>query len=281
MPFHPDIRLFALVALASLFVSEVTPAQETRTSSSPQAGRTASYQNSSEGLRRLLNDMLLAAKSDDQSALPSMISETEIPNYQKWFTSNFGPEKGESWAAPYGRWLAKNEKQFQELLVKLAHMDGEFATEKLDSTKRYDLFAGPLDEYLASWKRPGAPNGEQLVSIGNFFFVEGKFRWDSTTQYFPFEKPNTASFVPAKLIKKIEPEYPAEAQERRIEGTVKLHVVVKKDGSVFVKNVAEGDPVLSPAAIEAVRQWRYEPCKLNGQPIDVETTIDVVFSLTK
>jgi len=87
--------------------------------------------------------------------------------------------------------------------------------------------------------------------------------------------------VPATLLKKVQPEYPAEAQEKRIEGTVKLHVVLKKDGSVFVQSVAEGDPVLSPAAIEAVRHWRYEPSLLNGQPIDVETAIDVIFSLTK
>lgn len=281
MTFHLDVCLLAFAVLASLFVSEVTHAQETTASSSSQASSTVSYPNSSEGLRQLLNDMLLAAKSDDQSALVSMIRETEIPNYQKWFTSNFGQEKGESWAEPYGRWLAKNEKEFQELLVKLAHMDGEFATEKVDSAKRYDTLKVPLDEYLASWKRPGAAKSEQPASIGDFFFVEGKFRWDSTTQYFPFQKPNTASIVPAKLIKNIQPEYPVEAQEKRIEGTVKLHVVVKKDGSVFVQNVAEGDPVLSPAAIEAVRYWRYEPWQLNGQPIDVETTIDVVFSLTK
>jgi TonB family protein len=266
--------------MASFVLSQVAYAQQLIGSAS-QVSHSTRYPNNSEGLRQLLNDMLVATKSEDHSELLSMIQETEIPNYQRWFTSNFGQEKGESWARPYGRWLGKNEKEFQELLVKLAHMDGEFATEKLDSAKRYDLFNGPLDEYLASWKRPAAPKGEELVSIGNFFFVEGKFRWDTTAQYFPFQKPSTASFVPAKLIKKVQPGYPAEAEEKRIEGTVKLHVVVKKDGSVFVQSVAEGDPILSPAAIEAVRQWRYEPTQLNGQAIDVETTIDVVFALAK
>jgi protein TonB len=53
-----------------------------------------------------------------------------------------------------------------------------------------------------------------------------------------------------------------------------------KDGSVTVQNVAVGDPILSPAAIEAVRQWRYEPTMLNGEPIEVETKISVVFTLT-
>jgi TonB family protein len=242
---------------------------------------TTPYSNDSEGLQRLLNDMLIAAKREDPSKLQSMIQETEMPNYESWFTKNFGQEKGESWAEPYGRWLAKNEKEFQELFVKLAHMDGEFAIEKMDTAKRYDLLNGPLDEYLARWKRPTAPKDEQLVKIADFFFVEGKFRWDSTTEYFPFQKPKTGSIVPAKLVKKVQPEYPAEAREKRIEGTVKLQVIVGKDGSVTFQNVVEGDPLLSPAAIEAVRQWRYEPWQLNGQPVEMETTIDVVFSLTK
>jgi len=281
MALHLNLRRFALLALSSFFLSQMAYAQQATEPTSSRLSSETPYPNSSEGLRQLLNDMLVATKREDQSGLLSMIRETEIPNYQRWFTSNFGQEKGESWAGPYGRWLEKNEKEFQELLVKLAHMDGEFAIEKLNAAKRYDLFNGPLDEYLASWKRPAAPKGEELVSLADFFFVEGKFRWNTTMQNFPFQKPNTASIVPSKLIKKIQPEYPAEAQEKGIEGTVKLHVVVKKDGSVFVRSVAEGDPLLSPVAIEAVRQWRYEPFQLNGQPIDVETTIDVVFVLTK
>jgi TonB family protein len=242
---------------------------------------TTTYSNDSEGLQRLLNDMLVAARREDPSKLQSMVQETEIPNYQSWFTKNFGQEKGESWAEPYGRWLAKNEKEFQELLVKLAHLDGEFAIEKLDTAKRYDLLNGPLDGYRASWKRPTAPKRDQLLKIADFFFVEGKFRWDSTTWHFPFQKLNTASIVPAKLVKKVSPEYPAEAQAKRIEGTVKLQVILRKDGTVTVQNVVEGDPVLSPAAMDAVQQWRYEPWQLNGQPIEMQTTIDVVFSLTK
>jgi len=247
---------------------------------SPVAAKIA-YPDNTEGLRQLLNNMLLAARRADESELQSMIKETEIPNYESWFTTNFGQEKGESWAGPYGRWLAKDEKELQELMVKLAHMDGEFAVEKLDAAKRYDLLNGAVDEYRASWKRPGAPKGEELVSIGDFFFVEGRFRWDTGTWSVPFQKPKTGSIVPAKLVKRVQPIYPAEAREKGIEGTVKLKVIVGKDGSVTVVSIVEGDPLLSPAAIEAVRQWRYEPWQLNGQPIDMDTTIDLVFSLKK
>jgi hypothetical protein len=159
-------------------VSSVLAVQVHAQQPSPAAA-TIAYPNNSEGLRQLLNNMLLAARREDESELRSMIRETEIPNYQSWFTTNFGQEKGDSWAGPYGRWLAKNEREFQELMVKLTHMDGEFAVEKLDAAKRYDLLNGPLDEYRASWKRPEAPKGEELVSVADFFFVEGEFRWNT------------------------------------------------------------------------------------------------------
>ena len=85
--------------------------------------------------------------------------------------------------------------------------------------------------------------------------------------------------VTAKLVKKVEPEYPAEAQEKKIQGSVKLQVVVQKDGSVAVQRAVEGDPIFYAAAIEAVRQWRYEPTFMNGQPIDMDMIITVTFAL--
>jgi len=275
MTSHSPLSGLVLAVLISLLLPSPVHLQLSSTGNT-----TTAYPNDSDGLRRLLDDMLVAAKGEDRSKLQSMIRETEIPNYESWFTTNFGQEKGESWATPYGRWLEKNEKEFQELLVQLAQMDGQFAIEKMDAAKRYDLLNGPLDEYLAKWKRPTAPKGEQLVTIGDFFFVEGKFRWDSNTQYFPFEKPKTASIVPAKLIKRVSPEYPEEARQKAIQGTVVLNVLLLKDGSVTVQSVVEGDPILSPAAIKAVRQWRYEPFVMNGQPIEVETKISVVFTLS-
>lgn len=208
-----------------------------------------------------------------------MIVEMEIPNYQVWFTSNFGQERGESWAEPYGRWLAKDEKEFQEFFVKLAHMEGEFITQSLDSANTWGSLNGPLDAYRAKWRRPDAPKGEDMVHVGDFYFVEGKFRWFTQSWYEPFQTPARRSIIPGKVVKKVQPEYPAEARENKIEGIVKLQVILRKDGSVTVQNVLLGDPVLSPAAIEAVRQWRYEPTLLDGKPIDLETTIEVAFTL--
>lgn len=278
---HYLLCRLATLAVASLVISPIVLSQQATESKIAQASTAEAYPNTAEGLHRLLKDLLLTAKNGDQAKLRSQIAEMEIPNYENWFTTTFGQEKGESWAGPYGKMLQKDQKEFQDLLVQLSHTEGEFSIQKIDTAKKYDTLAGPLDEYRADWKESAAPKGQEVQHIAEFFFIEGKFRWDSTVQFFPFQKVKTASIVPAKLVKKVQPDYPAEAQEKRIEGTVKLQVIVRKDGSVTVQNVVEGDPVLSPAAIEAVRQWRYEPCLLNGQPIEVQTTIDLVFTLNR
>ena len=205
-----------------------------------------------------------------------MIRETEIPNYRSWFTSNFGQEKAEkNWAKPYEQGLAKSEEEFQELVNLLTHMDGEFAVEKIDTANRFDLFNGPLDGYTAYWKQ-----GPEKRRIGNFFFVDRGFRLVEL-DISAFREPIKHSLVAAKLVKTVQPEYPVEARKKRIEGTVKLQVTVQKDGSVTVQNVVEGDALLTQAAIDAVRQWRFEPFQLDGKPFDMQWTIDVVFLLTK
>jgi periplasmic protein TonB len=64
-----------------------------------------------------------------------------------------------------------------------------------------------------------------------------------------------------------------------MQGTVHLHAVIGKDGRVKDIRVIDGDFDLAQAAVRAVRQWRYAPTLLNGQPVEVDTTISVVFSL--
>lgn len=79
----------------------------------------------------------------------------------------------------------------------------------------------------------------------------------------------------SKLIHKVDPVFPSDA---RVEGTVKLHVVIATDGSVQDIQVLSGHPLLIGAAVDAVKQWRYKPTTLNGEPVEVDTEVDVVFS---
>jgi protein TonB len=84
----------------------------------------------------------------------------------------------------------------------------------------------------------------------------------------------------ARLINQARPVYPPLAKQARISGTVKLQAVIAKDGSIQELQVISGHPLLVQSALDAVRQWRYQPTLLNGEPVEVSTTIDVVFTLS-
>ena len=83
----------------------------------------------------------------------------------------------------------------------------------------------------------------------------------------------------AKIITRIQPQYPENAKEQRISGTLRLHVVVGTNGSVQEVTPISGDLTLADAAVEAVRQWKYEVATLNKVPVEVDTVVDIIFSL--
>ncbi len=83
----------------------------------------------------------------------------------------------------------------------------------------------------------------------------------------------------AKLLHKVLPVYPAIAKTTRTSGTVYLLGVIATDGSIRSLRVLKGHPLLVGAALEAVRQWRYQPTILNGQAVEVEAPISVTFTL--
>ena len=81
------------------------------------------------------------------------------------------------------------------------------------------------------------------------------------------------------LIHGVKPQYPTIAREARVQGTVVLKVIIAKDGTIQNLQLVSGSPLLAPAAIEAVKEWRYKPYYLNGQPVEVETDITLNFDL--
>jgi periplasmic protein TonB len=85
----------------------------------------------------------------------------------------------------------------------------------------------------------------------------------------------------AKLVNKVQPLYPPLARQTRISGTVRLHAIIGKNGQVEQLEVISGHPLLVQAALDAVKQWRYQATTLNGEPVEVDTTIDVIFSLNQ
>ncbi len=88
-----------------------------------------------------------------------------------------------------------------------------------------------------------------------------------------------SSITQKRLIFAAAPEYPAEAKAKHIEGQVILKIIIDKQGRVANAELISGHPILAPAAINAVKQWKYEPYLLNNKPVEVETRATVTFSL--
>lgn len=82
------------------------------------------------------------------------------------------------------------------------------------------------------------------------------------------------------LVHEVRPVYPPLASQARVQGEVILQAIIGKDGSIQQLRAVSGRPVLIPAALDAVRQWRYRPYLLNGEPVEVETQIIVNFKLS-
>lgn len=83
------------------------------------------------------------------------------------------------------------------------------------------------------------------------------------------------------LQSQVDPVYPMIAKRARVQGTVKLHAIISAQGGIESLQVVEGHPMLVAAAMDAVKQWRYKPYMLDGQPVEVETTVFVNFHIDR
>jgi len=91
--------------------------------------------------------------------------------------------------------------------------------------------------------------------------------------------PVSSAVAAGLLLHKVIPPYPQLAKTMHVQGTVELAATISKAGTIVNLRVVSGPPMLQQAALDAVSNWRYRPYLLNGQPVDVETTINVIFTL--
>jgi TonB family protein len=89
----------------------------------------------------------------------------------------------------------------------------------------------------------------------------------------------SAATMSGNLLTKAVPQYPPGAKKAKIQGSVVLSVIIGDDGNVKNIQVVSGPDELQQSAIDAVRQWTYKPYLLNGQPVEVKTTVNIVYSL--
>lgn len=92
--------------------------------------------------------------------------------------------------------------------------------------------------------------------------------------------PAVSRMMEGNLVHRVQPDYPTLARQVRVQGKVVLRAMISREGAIENLQVLSGHPMLIPAAVDAVRQWRYRPYVLNGEPVEVETEVTVNFILS-
>ena len=139
---------------------------------------------------------------------------------------------------------------------------------------------------IARFDRPeSAPSGPITMDQGPGVIGSDLFRSTAATAARPVVHPAGPTHISlgvaaGLLIQRTIPIYPPIARAARVEGTVALQAIISKSGTIENLRAVSGHPMLQQAAIQAVQQWRYRPYMLDGEPVEVETTINVIFSLS-
>jgi TonB family protein len=275
-------------------------------------------QDERDDLHNLVTTALSAARGADQAKLEEIARSLMIPDFESWFSVTFGEELGAKLAAAYSTNFERDEKWLPRLFEWLAKQEGELEVEDANQLPRnmanscgqalMDTQKGNTVFYRVALRRKDDSRLSAVSSAGYFALVQGAFRrLDCKSLGLQPTKPRARSVVgpreqsdltkdvqgtpptrvkvggnvqKAKLTERVQPKYPDEALQNRIAGIVRLHVILEKDGTVKRVEVVSGHPLLVQAAGDAVKQWRYQPTTLNGEPVEVDTTVDVMFVIS-
>jgi TonB family protein len=253
--------------------------------SSPANASRAADAVSPDGLKLLIRDVFTAMKSKDGQKVSSYFSSMTLPEHTAWFTKTFGPTEGARMDAKYAD-LLPGMPQTMKRIFEYARKDNRTNPEVSVVEKSgpasglaravVDAMLTPIPLYIVIGSNP---KQQFDVAIGDFFYVDGAFRFMPTqvlqalSTAPPLRVRTSGDNQETRLIRKVEPIYPV----TKTRGSVLLHVVLAVDGSVSEITVVKGDPVLAKAAVDAVRQWRYQPTTLDSKPVEVDTTIQIEF----
>ena len=154
-------------------------------------------------------------------------------------------------------------------------------------------FPAPVPIAATNSRRDPVPDGDPSSVIPDGYVPGGIPMSGPSIPHSPVEPPSvdirkrseerivkvSGTVQQAQLILRIEPRYPPLAVQTRKEGTVLLHAMISVEGRITALEVVSGPPLLVQSALDAVRQWRYRPTYLSGEPVEVETSITVIFRL--
>jgi len=270
------------------------------------------YPDSTSGLEHLVKDIIKAQKENDGVRAATLLQSLILPNPREWYDRIFGGDVAETPESLY-------EKAGSSIPTSMAHFFLNAQSENMDQVqvvrfeKSCDDNAGEDAFGILHARQQPVPlyelrllHGDKFLRLFAFAFVEGSFRYIITPKMdgkvFGAARPKTASssggqatntpdssapyyrvggtVQAAKLIKRVQPEYPDVARREHLQGAVKLHALISKDGSLRKLYVIKGYCSLARSSLNAVSQWRYSPTLLLGNPVEVDTEIDVFFKLS-
>jgi hypothetical protein len=310
-----SLRRLALVLSLALGLVGSLPAQQNPAPPGPasETPPQLDYPDSVSGLEHLIKDIMKGQKTYDTPRIEPLLNSLILPHPRRWYETVFGPTMAKNEGALYERASASVPSTVAKSLLDAAALSPDSV-----SARRFDRTcddnAGEFIYGVLHARLDPVPlyevrfaHGNQLMRLSSFAFVDGGFRFIITPKLngpvFP-PTPRGSSAKPvapspaetaasekrvtmggivqaAHLIHRVQPDYPEVARREHLQGTVKLHALIAKDGSVQHLYVIQGYCSLAGTSIEAVKKWRYTPTMLLGQPVEVDTQIDVIYMLSR
>jgi TonB family protein len=294
--------LFLMVLACSDRTSGQVPSAQQTTATMAQLPEIPSYPDSTSGLELLVKDIMKAQQENNAARAEALLKSLVLPNHALWYQGNFDESVARVAVPAYSASLSSIPEQLARFFLDV-QADPPQRVEAVRFGKNCDDSANAQMLALLFGRLSGVPiyearfiKGNQFRRLAAFAYVDGGFRFVIVPSS---EKPAASAAKPneggepikrvavggnvqaARLIKRVQPLYPEVARSERISGTIKMRVIIGKDGSVRSVRVQSGVCSLAMAAVEAVRQWQYQRTLLNGDPVEVETQVDVVFSLAQ
>jgi TonB family protein len=291
-------RLICAVVLAAVITSTVTAAPGDVAVGVDHPSADAKY---NDVFQAQVAAIVQAYRKHDTTKGRQLIEQFRLPNARDWFAAHLNPARSEELSSRYDRlyenFAASFELTVQDIVAAKGADLGTVVKSADEKPREEDALPGgkrsgvmttnPVELFFCMFqitvkKTPNVSWGSTFVEQDGAFRYMGNGGW-------PFwvwqDHPDgglakTSHFgTPPTLISRVEPVYPVQARAEKIQGTVVLHILISKEGRVEKAEAVSGDPKLIPAAVDAVRQWRYKPATIGGTVIAIDGNASVVFAL--
>jgi len=292
------VALFALTCCLAVELAAQQPARDTAISAGV-------YPNTSEGLKQLLTNILQSARERNAAKESELIRSLVLPEDSAWFTEEYGPGFGASLASAYRRIAPDLEQQIKTIYE--GNVERGWMTPKILRYTDPESVNSPVDHFLncmdqivplyqtafqgdsPSFHFSLKPGERAKYSAGD---LDGYFVYDHNSFRFipmsillklPNERPIriklNSDVMASKTIVSFPVEMPPDAVKKHISGSVSVQVILDSAGNIKELKGLEGNPILSAAVVDSVKQWRFAQTKLDGDPVEVEFVIVYEFQI--